>query len=85
MFSSMKPIAITMDERTIELLDALVEMLAEPSRRRSRSAVVRAAVREFAARESRRRLEQRESEILRRNRKRLERQARALIAEQARP
>jgi Arc/MetJ-type ribon-helix-helix transcriptional regulator len=85
MFSNMKTIAVSIDERTIELLDALVGTPGEGSRRRSRSAVVRAAVREFAECESRCRIEARESDILKRNRKRLERQTRALIAEQARP
>jgi Arc/MetJ-type ribon-helix-helix transcriptional regulator len=85
MFSNMKTIAVSIDERTIELLDALVGMPGEGFDRRSRSAVVRAAVREFAERESRCRIEARESDILKRNRKRLGRQARALITEQARP
>lgn len=85
MFPNMKTIAVSIDERTIELLDALVGMPGEGSGHRSRSAVVRDAVREFAERESRCRIEERESDILKRNRKRLGRQARALIAEQARP
>ena len=78
----MKTIAITIDEPTLKLLDQLA---AESPRRRARSALVRAALQEFVERERRRAVEGRETEILRRKRKQLDRQARALIAEQARP
>jgi hypothetical protein len=54
-------------------------------RRPARSALVRSAVREFAIRERRRLLEEHERAILKSHRKRLGRQARLLIAEQARP
>jgi Arc/MetJ-type ribon-helix-helix transcriptional regulator len=81
----MKTIAVSIDERTIDRLDALVGMAGEGFHHRSRSAVVRAAVREFAERGLRLRVEERESEILKRNRKRLGGQARVLIREQARP
>jgi Arc/MetJ-type ribon-helix-helix transcriptional regulator len=77
----MKTIAVTIDEATLKLLDELV--LAMP-RRRTRSALVRTALREFAERERRRVIEEREREIFRRNREQLARQARALIEEQAR-
>ena len=78
----MKTIAVTIDETTLHLLDELAATLPRP---RSRSALVRMAVREFAERERQRDIEAREHEILRKHRKRLARQARALIAEQARP
>ena len=78
----MKTIAVTIDETTLHLLDGLAAALPRP---RSRSALVRMAVREFAERERQRDIEAREHEILRKHRKRLARQARALIAEQARP
>ena len=81
----MKTIAVSIDDRTIELLDAMVGKPGEGSRHRSRSAVVRAAVREFAEREARCRIEERDADVLKRNRKRLERQARALVAEQGQP
>jgi metal-responsive CopG/Arc/MetJ family transcriptional regulator len=82
MMTNMKTIAVTIDEPTLKLLDQLA---AEHPRRRARSALVRAALQEFVERERRRAVEQRETEILQRKRKQLERQARALIAEQARP
>jgi metal-responsive CopG/Arc/MetJ family transcriptional regulator len=78
----MKTIAITIDEGTLSLLD---EVAAAAPRKRSRSALIRAAVRDFAERERLRVIEDREREILHRHRKRLARQARLLIAEQARP
>ena len=80
--TNMKTIAVTIDEPTLKLLDQLA---AERPRRRARSALVRAALQEFVERERPRAVEQRETEVLRRKRKQLERQARALIADQARP
>ena len=76
----MKTIAITIDEDTLSNVDALV---ATSARLRNRSAVVRAALREFTEREHRRQTEAREGEIFRKQRQRLARQARALVAEQA--
>ena len=70
---------MTVDEATLRLLDQLTA--GEP-RRRTRSALVRAAVREFAEREHRRVIEERE--IFRKNRTQLAREARLLIEEQAR-
>ncbi len=77
----MKNIAVTIDEPTLKLLD---DLAAAVGRSRSRSALVRIAVREFAEREQRRRLEARENQIIRQHRKRLARQARALVTGQAR-
>jgi metal-responsive CopG/Arc/MetJ family transcriptional regulator len=71
---------VTIDEATLKLLDEL--HAAQPGRKRS--ALVRIALREFAERERLRVVEEREREIFRKNRKQLERQARALIKEQAR-
>ncbi len=78
----MKTIAITIDEMTLKLLDELTASSPKPG---NRSALVRAALREFAERTQRRELEAREDRILKRHRQRLARQAAALIAEQARP
>jgi metal-responsive CopG/Arc/MetJ family transcriptional regulator len=78
----MKSIAVTIDEPTLKLLDELTAASRAP---RSRSALVRVAVREFAEREQRRLIEARENEIIRKHRRRLARQARALVAGQARP
>jgi metal-responsive CopG/Arc/MetJ family transcriptional regulator len=77
----MKTIAITIEEATLERLDELA--MASP-RLRSRSALVRAALREFLDRERQREIEALEHKVLRKHRKRLARQARALIREQAR-
>jgi metal-responsive CopG/Arc/MetJ family transcriptional regulator len=77
----MKTIAVTIDETTLKLLDELIAASPQPC---SRSALVRTAVREFAERERQRETEVREHEILRKHRKLLARQARALVAEQAR-
>jgi len=79
--SNMKTIAVTIDETTLKLLD---ELAKTSPRLRSRSALVRAALREFAERQQRREIEAKESEVFRKHRKRLARQARVLISEQAR-
>ena len=78
--NNMKTIAITIDDVTLALLDELSS--GQPARKRS--ALVRAALREYAERERRRVTEQREGEVFRKNRTQLTRQARALIREQAR-
>jgi metal-responsive CopG/Arc/MetJ family transcriptional regulator len=78
----MKTIAVTVDETTLRLLD---ELTAEGPGRRTRSALVRAALKDFAERERRRVVEEREREIFRKNRKQLARQGRALVRDQARP
>ena len=75
----MKTIAI--DEATAKLLDELTE---KSSRRRSRTALVRTALRQYADAERRRATQAKDGAIFRKQRKRLARQARALIAEQAR-
>jgi predicted transcriptional regulator len=75
----MKTIAI--DEATSKLLDALAET---SSRRRSRTALVRTALRQYAERVRRRASEAKDGAVFRKHRKRLTRQARVLIAEQTR-
>lgn len=77
----MKTIAVAIDEATLKLLDALTNT----SPRRSRAALVRKALREFAERERRREIEAKDGAVFRKQRKRLKRQARILISEQARP
>lgn len=77
----MKTIAITIDEATLKLLG---ELTTASSQARSRSALIRKALREFAERERRRQIEAKDGEVFRKHRKRLARQARALISEQAR-
>ena len=78
----MKTIAITIDDGTLKLLDQLVERSGQT---RSRSALVRTALREFADRARHREIEAREGHILKEHRKRLARETAALVKEQARP
>ena len=77
----MKTIAVAVDDATLKLLDGL----RDASPRRSRAALVRKALREFAERERRREIEAKDGAVFRKHRKRLKRQARNLISEQARP
>lgn len=77
----MKTIAISIDETTLSLLDGLAD---GSSRQRNRSALVRTALREFVERKRSREIEAKDGEVFRKHRKRLARQARVLIAEQAR-
>jgi metal-responsive CopG/Arc/MetJ family transcriptional regulator len=77
----MKTIAITIDEGTLKNVD---ELIAHSQHLHNRSALVRTAVREFAERERQRQTEEHERAIFHKHRRRLSRQARALIAEQAR-
>ncbi|MBI4483332.1 MAG: ribbon-helix-helix protein, CopG family [Acidobacteria bacterium] len=81
--SNMKTIAITIDEPTLQRIDRLVAV--ESTSWKSRSEVVRQAVQEFVARLERMGEEERERKIFRRHRSRLNRQAAALVKEQARP
>ena len=78
----MKTIAITIDETTLQMLD---ELTATSPQSRSRSALVRTAVREFVERLKSREVEAREDKIIRKHKEQLARQARALIADQAQP
>jgi metal-responsive CopG/Arc/MetJ family transcriptional regulator len=77
----MKTIAVTIDDETLRLLD---ELTAGQPRRRRRSALVRAALRDFVEKERRRVTEEHEREIFHKNRKQLAHQARLLIKEQSR-
>jgi hypothetical protein len=75
----MKKIAI--DEATSKLLDELAE---KSSRHKSRTALVRAALPQYAEKERRRKSQANDSALFRKHRARLAREARALIVEQAR-
>jgi Arc/MetJ-type ribon-helix-helix transcriptional regulator len=76
----MKTIAITIDEETLGLMDRL----HRSSRRfRSRSALVRAAIRAFAVQDQERRSRAREAQVIRENKRLLDRQLRVLVKEQA--
>ncbi|MEO6027505.1 MAG: ribbon-helix-helix protein, CopG family [Candidatus Binatia bacterium] len=78
----MKNIAVTIDEPTLKLLDELASAAPRP---RSRSALVRLAVRALVERELQRQSEAREHDVIRRHAKRLAQEAKALVAQQARP
>lgn len=78
----MKTIAISIDEPTILALDRLVR---RGGQRRKRSELVRQALAEFLARREREAREDRERAAFARHRALLARQAKALVAEQARP
>ena len=80
---NMKTIAITIDEASIESIDRLLASNSVPWR--SRSEVIRQAVQRFLAGLERAAEEDRERKIFRRHRTSLNRQAVALIEEQAKP
>jgi metal-responsive CopG/Arc/MetJ family transcriptional regulator len=81
----MKSIAITIDEDMLNRLDHLVGRGSGAGTLRSRSRVIREAVKEYIMRHERLAAEEREATIIRRHRVRLMQQARAAIREQARP
>ena len=79
---NMKTIAVTIDESTLRRMDCLVARGdTQPG---NRSAFIRRAVLDYVTRLERAAEEDRERKIFRQHRKRLERQAVALIKEQAR-
>src|SRR5437762_6944885 len=80
---NMKTIAMTIDEPTLKRLDHL--MASEVVPWKSRSEVIRHAVQKFIRELERADEEKREGEIFRRHGHRLNRQAAALIKEQAKP
>ena len=77
----MKTIAVTIDERTLQRLDHIVAMESVPWK--SRSELIRQAVKELVVRLDRVAEEEREREIFRRHGARLNCQAAALVKEQA--
>jgi metal-responsive CopG/Arc/MetJ family transcriptional regulator len=77
----MKTIAVTIDEPTLKRLDRIVGM--ERVSLKNRSEVIRRAVQDFVGRLERMAEEEREREIFQRHRTRLNRQAAALVKEQA--
>jgi metal-responsive CopG/Arc/MetJ family transcriptional regulator len=81
MIDNMKTIAITIDDDTLERVDALS---AQGPARANRSSIFRTAVREYLNRVEHELEAQRETEIFRKHSKKLNRQAAALIREQGR-
>ena len=80
--SNMNTIAITIDEPTLKRVDRLATDAQFPFK--NRSEVIRRAVEQFVKRLERDAEEKRETEIFRRHKSRLNREAVALIKEQAR-
>jgi metal-responsive CopG/Arc/MetJ family transcriptional regulator len=85
MIIDMVTIAITIEEATLERLDRVLH--ARPSGRRtpSRSGLIRTAVGEYLDRRDRAQAEERDAAAFSTHRRRLARQAEALIREQAKP
>jgi metal-responsive CopG/Arc/MetJ family transcriptional regulator len=78
-----KRISIAIDEETLSAIDALLADQAGPWR--SRSQLIREAVRQFLREAERRCQEAHEAAVFCKHREELAAQARALIAEQAEP
>lgn len=83
MIPNMKTIAVTIDEGTLERIDRI--MKGESAPWKSRSEIVRQALDEFISNLERTAEEEREREIFHRHRSRINRQAAALVKEQAKP
>jgi len=84
----MKTIAVSIDEASLAAVDRLAQAAGRRRGRKraaNRSEVVRRAVQEFIARQRRNEREERDRRILGTHRDRIERQATALVAEQAEP
>ena len=79
----MKTIAISIDDDTLHRVDSIIE--SNSVSWKSRSEVIRQAVRQFVEALERRAEEERESKIFRRHASSLSRQATALVREQAKP
>ena len=77
----MKTIAITVDDDTMDLLE---ELQGSSDKFRSRSALVRAVIREYSASRHRRLEEEREREIVQQNKELLDKELKALVEQQAR-
>ena len=78
---NMKTIAITIDEPTLKRLDRV--MADKSTAWKTRSEIIRKAVQQFIAQLDRTTEEEREREIFRRHSSRINRQAAALIRDQA--
>jgi Arc/MetJ-type ribon-helix-helix transcriptional regulator len=79
-----KTIAITIENDMLELLDSLVSR-GRQGKRGNRSAIVRAALGRFLEQRAREEREAAERKIWARHLARINRQAEALVSEQARP
>jgi metal-responsive CopG/Arc/MetJ family transcriptional regulator len=84
----MKTIAISIDEASLAAIDRIAQAAGRRRGQKgqaNRSEVIRRAVREFISRGKRREREDSDRRILEANRELIERQAEALVGEQAEP
>ena len=81
----MKTIAISIDETSLAAVDRLAARRRRGRKGANRSEVIREAVRAFVARQRRNEREERDRRILSAHRAEIERQAAALVSEQAEP
>jgi len=83
----MKTIAISIDEESLAAVDRLAQATGRRGGKReaNRSEVIRRAVREFLAHQQRHEREKSDRRVLAANRDQIEREARVLVAEQAKP
>jgi metal-responsive CopG/Arc/MetJ family transcriptional regulator len=79
----MKTIAITIENDILERVDRLASQ--DDSSRGNRSRVIRMAIREYVTRVEGIAEDEREGALVRKNRVRLAKQAKALVREQAKP
>ena len=77
MFHTMKTISITVDEAILNRLDRLAARVGQ-----DRSSLIREAMKDYACKKERQGAEAHERDIFTKNRSRLEKQLRALVAEQ---
>lgn len=85
--SDMKTIAISIDEESLAAVDRLARATGRRGgkRKANRSEVIRRAVRQFLAHQKRHEREENDRRVLAANREQIEREARVLVAEQAKP
>ena len=83
MISNMRTITISIDAANLAALDRLARSTGRGRGGGGRSEVIRQAVREYVARHRKREREESDRKVLAENRKTIERQVNALVAEQA--
>ena len=80
----METVAVTLDKKTLDALDAVSRnVIRRTGGRPNRSLVVRTAIREYVGRQLRLESEGRERAVLAKHRTRLAKEAKALIRDQA--
>ena len=79
----MKTIAMSIDEETLTAIDQLAAGSLGVAKKRSRSEIMRAALREYVSRQRLARREHLEKEIFAKHRNKLDKELSALVDEQA--